>query len=92
MVTMNFGCMPNSCFHFLHLTHTGTCTVDGDNGILKTSVRHQAAGEESIRFILPLEHIDKFFDVLLKLRIARSRMQYMSISSTHEHIYGSNIL
>jgi hypothetical protein len=76
MVTMKLGCMSESCFHFLHLTHTGTCTVDGNNSFLKMSVRPQDADEERIRFILPLEHTEMFFNVLLKLRMARSRTQY----------------
>ena len=70
MVTMNLGCTSESCFHFLHLTHAGTRTVDGKNGFLKTSALPQEADVLSIRFILPLEHTDTFFNVALKLRIA----------------------
>jgi hypothetical protein len=76
MVTMNLGCMSESCFHFLHLTHAGTRTVDGKNGFQKMSLRLQVDDEFSIRFILPLEHTEMFFNVLLKLRMARSRTQY----------------
>jgi len=70
MVTMNLGCTSESCFHFLHLTHAGSRTVDGKNGFLKTSVAPQDADDLSIRFILPLEHTDTCFNVVLKLRIA----------------------
>ena len=70
MVTMNLGCTSESCFHFLHLTHAGTSTVDGKIGFLKTSVLPEVADELSIRFIVPLEHTETFFNVVLKLRIA----------------------
>jgi len=71
MVTMNLGCTSESCFHFLHLTHAGSRTVDGKNGFLKTAAAPQEADELSIcRFILALEHTDTFFNVSLKLRIA----------------------
>ena len=81
MVRMKLGCTPKSCFHFLHLTHPGARTVDEINGFLKMSVLPQIADELRIRCILPLEHTEMSFNVLLKLRIARSRMQYIYIVS-----------
>jgi len=75
MVTMNLGCTSESCFHFLHLTHVGTLTVDVTNGFLKTSAHQQEADELSIRIILPLEHTETFFNVVLKLRIAECSIQ-----------------
>jgi len=75
MVTVNLGCMPKSWLHFLHLTQAGTRTDDGNNGFLKKSVQPQVGDEASIRLILRQEHTGMYFNVLLKLRIARSRMQ-----------------
>jgi len=75
MVTVNLGCMPKSCFHFLHLTQAGTRTVDGNNGFLKKSVRPQVGDDPSMRLILQPEHTVTSLNVLLKLRIARSRIQ-----------------
>jgi hypothetical protein len=69
MVRMNLGCMSKSCFHFLHLTHSGTRTVDENSGFLKMSIQPQLADEESIRFILHRAHAAILFNVLPKLRI-----------------------
>jgi hypothetical protein len=66
---MKLGYTPKSCFHFLHLTHTGTRTVDGKVGFLKTSVLPQVGDEESITYIHQVEHNETLFNVVQKLKL-----------------------